>query len=180
MSFKIDEFRSSMRYGGLRANLFDVVVTNPTISFADGVLPFRCKAASEPESTLNTKNLFYKGRPIKLPGARTYESWDTTIIEDEDYVVREALETWNSYINSHEGNNNRLPTTETTLYKSIGDVKMYDQNNNLLRTIQLVGIWPATIGKIMRTWDGDEIVTYDVRWEYDYWRPVVGGSNIQV
>lgn len=180
MSFKINEFRASMRNGGLRTNLFEVIITNPIVPAADGVLPFRCKAAALPESNINEKVLHYMGRPVKYPGNRTYESWRVTIIEDEDYVVRDALEAWNSMINAHEGNNNRFPTSEASLYKSIGNIRSYDQNSKLLTERQLIGVWPQLVGAIGMTWDSDEIATYDVTFSYDYWQPTVGGDGVQV
>ena len=180
MSFRINEFRSSMRNGGLRTNLFEVIVTNPVVPSVDGVLPFRCKAAALPESNVNEKVLHYMGRPVKYPGNRVYESWRVTIIEDEDYAVRDALEAWNSMMNAHEGNVNKFPTTEASLYKSLADVRSFDQNGKLLKTIQLIGVWPQLVGQIGMGWDNDEIATYDVTFAYDYWQPTVGVAGIQV
>lgn len=180
MSFNINEFRAGLGLGGLRTNLFDVVITNPVVSVADGVLPLRCESAALPEDTLNRKEVFYFGRHIKLPGARSYQDWNVTVIEDEDFVVRDALQAWSSHINAHEGNVNRLPTAQTTLYKSVADVRMWSQTGQLLTTRQLIGVWPQYIAPIQGDWGNDEIVRYQVTFCYDYWVPTTGGQDIEV
>src|SRR5262245_31529717 len=98
MPFKINEFAASVKFGLARRNLFMVELTNPITNVADGQFSFRCQAAGLPESQLREIEVPYMGRNIKVAGNRTFAAWQATITEDEDWIVRDALETWHSAI----------------------------------------------------------------------------------
>jgi hypothetical protein len=94
MAFNVNELRSQLTLGGAKPTLFQVQLANPVNSAGDLKLPFMCKAASLPASTLGTVSVPYFGRTIKLAGDRTFEEWEVTIINDEDFLVKNAIEEW--------------------------------------------------------------------------------------
>ena len=104
MAFNINDMRSGLALGGAKPSLFQVQISNPVTSLADLKAPFMIRAAALPASTLNPIEVPYFGRKIKIAGDRTFDPWTVTVINDEDFLVRNAMEQWMNSINSHTGN----------------------------------------------------------------------------
>ena len=93
----IDDFKSNLIGGGARANQYRVVMTTPTTitTGLDAVrTQFLVKATSLPGQTIPEVAVNFRGRQLFLAGDRTFETWTTTIINDTDFMVRNALERW--------------------------------------------------------------------------------------
>mgnify|MGYP003310319871 CR=1 FL=1 len=111
MAFSLNSFKSNLIGGGARPSLFEVSLAFPTsISSSerntddDAVTPqskFLVKGASLPASTVGTYDVFFHGKPLKIAGDRTFDTWDTTIINDEGFEIRHRLEKWMDMIQSH-------------------------------------------------------------------------------
>jgi hypothetical protein len=174
MAFNINEFKSQLVGGGARPSLFQVQITNPINSVADFKVPFMVRAAALPESTTGSYQIPYFGRFIKYAGDRTFADWTATIINDEDFLVRNAMESWSNAINSHDSNTRALPQT----YKSNAIITQYSKDGRPLRTYVFEGIYPISIGAIPVAWEStDQIENFDVTFQYDMWR-VEGSTGI--
>ena len=96
MAFNVAEFRANMVGDGARPNLFQVSLTFPTIasngSAASQKTTFMAKAAQLPGSTIGQVPVYYFGREMKFAGNRTFTDWTLQIINDEDFVIRNSLE----------------------------------------------------------------------------------------
>src|SRR6185312_6992689 len=108
MPFNVTDFRSQLPGDGARSNLFEVSLQFP-IWVPNAVLSgqksnFMCKAAQLPGSTIGIAPLFYFGREIKLAGNRTYQDWTVQVINDEDFLIRNTLESWMNGINDPVAN----------------------------------------------------------------------------
>ena len=107
MTFRVQEFRSQMNYDGARPNLFKCDLTFPTLTQGQGAqtkFTFMARAAQLPGSTVNQIPQFYFGRELKFSGNRSFPEWTVTVINDEDFKIRDAFEKWMSGLNSHVGN----------------------------------------------------------------------------
>jgi hypothetical protein len=172
MSFNINEFKSQLVGGGARNSLFQVQITNPITGVADFKMPFMVKAASIPASNLGTMEVPYMGRKIKYPGDRTFEDWQVTIINDEDFLIRNAMEAWSNAINSHASNTRLLPSQ----YKSDAQVIQFGKDGTPIRQYTFQGITPVQIGAIELGWETvDTIEEFTVSFQYDLW--TVDGGN---
>jgi hypothetical protein len=107
----IDEFKAHLQFGGARANLFKVILAFPpsitSIVNKAGVteeLAFLCKAASLPASTIAAIPMNFRGRQLQLVGDRTFEPWNITVVNDVDFLIRNAFENWMSLMNMHVSN----------------------------------------------------------------------------
>lgn len=170
MPFDINAFKSSLRFGGAHTNLFDVRLTNPVDSSADNVIEMMVKAASLPPRTITSTPVSYFGRDIKVAGGvKNYEDWVTTIIGDEDWKIRNAIEAWSHAINSPVGNVRRLASSESSLYKSTADVIHYSKTGEVLRQYKFIGIWPVTISEVALDWSNEAIAEFQVTWSVDLW-----------
>jgi len=177
MAFNVNEFAGALKGGGARPSLFQVQITNPINGAADAITPFMVKASNIPASTLTTIEQGYFGRKIKLAGTRTFADWTTSIINDEDFSIRNALEQWSNAINTHAGNINAAGGSAPNLYKSTAQVTHYGKTGEILRVYDFVGLYPLDVQAITVDWDtADSVEQFDVTWAYDYWQ-VSGGTT---
>ena len=177
MAFNVNEFAGALKAGGARPSLFQVQITNPINGVADAQVPFLCKAAQIPESTVSAIDVPYFGRNIKLAGTRTFAEWSPTIINDEDFAIRNAMEQWSNAINSFQGNVNNAGGTAPSLYKANAQVTQFSKTGEILRIYNFVGIFPTSVAAIDLGWEnGDAIEEFAVTFAYDYWE-VSGGTT---
>jgi T4-like virus tail tube protein gp19 len=168
MAFNINDIRSQLTYGGARASLFQVIISNPVNPVADLKLPFLCKAAQIPSSQLGLIEVPYFGRKLKVAGNRTFDPWTVTIINDEDFRIRNAMEQWNNSISLYQQNITNLGTGQPSFYKSQATVTHFGKAGEILRTYQFNGIFPQTVSAIDLAWNTtDEIEEFQVQFQYD-------------
>ena len=164
MAFSINDIRGTLQYGGARPNLFEARVVSP-----GGLIPnfnFLCKSTSIPESDIGQFTVPYFGRQIKLAGNRTYRDWSVTIMNDEDFTIRDSFERWHSYINSIQTN---LSAAQPANYKTQANVIQYAKDGTALRQYTFSGLFPTNIATINLDWgDNDKIEEFQVTFQYDY------------
>lgn len=171
MAFNINEMRAQLTYGGARQNLFQVRINNPANGAGDLKTPFMVQAAQLPGSDLGVIPVFYFGRQMKLAGDRTFAEWTVTIINDEDFLIRNAMEEWSNRINRLQRN-----VREIDRYKSQAEVIQYAKDGTPIRTYIFDGIFPSNISPIEMDWSTtDQIELFQVTFQYDYW--TVGRST---
>jgi len=170
MAFNINEIKSQLTLGGARPSLFQVTLTNPVNTSGDLKMPFMCQAAQMPASTLGTIEVPYFGRKIKIAGDRTFAEWTVTIINDEDMIIRNAMENWSGNINSHLGNLRSFGTASPELYKTNADITHFGKTGLPLRTYKFNGLFPTEISPIDLDWNTtDTLEMFTVTFQYDHW-----------
>jgi hypothetical protein len=173
MTFNIQQFRSNLQFDGARPSKFDVTITNPVNNNAAIDIPFKVRAASIPESNLGVAPVMYFGRTVKLAGDRTFDDWAVSVINDEDFLVRDGLEQWSNQINALQSNINQFPTSSSSLYTSTALVTQYAKTGEPIRTYQFFNLWPRSVGKIELSWDAaNQIEVFPVVFCYDYYEIV--------
>lgn len=176
MTHNINDIRSQLVGGGARPSQFQVIITNPFAPIADIKTPFMVKAASLPSYTMGKIDVPYFGRKIPIPGDRTWEDWTTTVINDEDFIVRDAVEKWSNAMNAFRRNIATAGSNPNS-YKSTAIVTQYGKSGDELRVYQINGIFPIMISAIELNWQTtDEIEEFQVTWAYDDVE-VVGGNT---
>lgn len=174
MAFNINEFKSQLVGGGARSNLFQVQILNPVDPSGDFKAPFMIKTAALPASTVGQFNVPYFGRQVKYAGDRTFADWSVTVINDEDFLVRNAMEAWLNAINSHDSNTRALPQD----YKSNALITQYSKNGDPIRTYVFEGLFPVSTAEIAMDWStNDAIQEFQVTFSYDFWK-VEGNTGI--
>jgi hypothetical protein len=177
MTFNVAEFRANMIGDGARPNLFSVSLTFPTIaangSAAGQQTTFMAKAAQLPGSTIGTITQYYFGRELKFAGNRTFAQWTLQIINDENFIIRNALESWMNSINSHAGNLRNTAAVNPSNYTVDALVTQYGKTGNTLKQYKFVGLFPIDLGTIDLNWQSnDEIEEYSVTFDYQWWEDV--------
>ena len=101
----VDDFKSKLTGGGARANLFKATVNFPSYVSPDMELTsFLCKGVQIPASTIAPIAIPFRGRQLQMAGDRTFEPLSLTIINDADFQVRNAFESWANGINNFATN----------------------------------------------------------------------------
>ena len=175
MAFNVAEFRSNMIGDGARPNLFSVSLSFPTVASGGALAAqkttFMAKSAQLPGSTVGTVPVFYFGRELKFAGNRTFTDWTLQIINDEDFAIRNALESWMNAINSHAGNLRNAQASNGTGYSVDATVTQYGKTGEALKTYKFVGLFPLDIGAIDLDWgSNDSIEEYAVTFAYQWWQ----------
>jgi hypothetical protein len=174
MAFNVNEFRAQLIGDGARPNLFQVNLNFPAI-VANGITAgqkaqFMAKAAQLPGSTVGTVPLYYFGRELKFAGNRTFTDWTVTIINDEDFTIRNSLESWMNTLNSHATNVRNGAAIESSTYSVDALVTQFGKDSTPLKQYKFVGMFPIDITPIDLDWgSNDSIEEYSVTFSYQYW-----------
>lgn len=177
MAFNVAEFRANMVGDGARPNLFAVSLTFPNLVngavVAGQKTTFMAKAAQIPGSTIGAVTVPYFGRELKFAGNRTFADWTITVINDEDFLVRNAVESWMNTINSHAGNVRNTQAVNPSNYSVDAEVIQYGKGGNELKRYKFVGLWPQDVSTIDLAWDAnDSIEEFSVTFGYQYWEAI--------
>ena len=174
MAFNVSEFRANMIGDGARPNLFSVTLIFPTIAAngnaAGSKATFMAKSAQLPGSTVGTVPVFYFGRELKFAGNRTFADWTLTIINDEDFTIRNSLESWMNAINSHAGNVRNAAAGSPAGYTVDAEVTQYGKTGNTLKKYKFVSLFPVDVAPIDLDWgSNDTIEEYSATFAYQWW-----------
>ena len=174
MAFNVAEFRANMVGDGARPNLFQVTLVFPTIASngaaAGQKTTFMAKSAQLPGSTVNQLPLYYFGREIKFSGNRTFTDWTLTIINDEDFLIRNSLESWMNALNSHAGNVRSGNAINPSSYSVDATVTQFGKSGEALKSYKFVGMFPVDIAPIDLDWQtNDTIEEYSTTFAFQYW-----------
>ena len=177
------EFQSRIK-GAVRPNLFSVSHNFPSgIIAEDGLETFMCKSAALPASTVGTVELPFRGRVIKVPGDRTFESWTGTFYMDDAFELRGAYEKWIELTNTVDAN---------TASAGMGDVledivvTQMDKFNGSatqfkdIRQYKLVKGFPVSVSQVSLAYDNnDSYEEFDVEFAYQYFETSIGQNTMK-
>lgn len=190
MSLNINEFRSNFRGDGARPTLFEIIVNFPQklgAKFPTSDMKLFAKATTLPTSTVGSIIVPYQGRQIKVAGDRVYDDWNCTIINDESFSIRNAMEYWNNALDQHstDAGKKRVAgaTADPLSYVANVTINQLGKQGDTIKTYVLVNAFPYLIGQIDLSFESnDAIEEFDCTFAYDYFItdkvPFVGGSGI--
>ena len=165
----ISQFKSQLIGGGARPNLFEVELTTLPAGIAWPADNFRymCKAAQLPASVIANIDIPFRGRIFKVAGDRTIEPWSITIINDEDFRIRKAMEEWVDRIAKLENN---LGATDPSAYMVNAKVFQLGRGatpssstnagnrNAVLREYEFIDIFPTSVSSIDLSYDSSDTI----------------------
>jgi len=172
--------------GGVRPNLFQVQHEFPELAKpSDASLEsYLCKSAALPASTVGTVELPFRGRVLKVPGDRTFESWTATFYMDDAFDLRGAYEKWIDLTNRVDVNRSDAPlaTGDGGTLQDINILQLdkFSESSNGLATIReykLVGAFPVSVSQVSVAYDNnDSYEEFDVEFAYQFFT-TSGGTN---
>lgn len=188
MPFNINDFKQQgLVNGGARPSLFELRMSTVPVTVPGGLtnqLSFLAQAASLPASRVDTIEVPYYGRRIRIAGERTFEDWRVTVMNDEDFGLRDMFEAWSNKINalvSNRQNSNagslmdyKVDSVEVLQYGKAGP----NDDTGVIRSYQFSGMFPVRVDEIGLDWrNGAAIETFEVQFAYDYWVPSSIGQS---
>jgi hypothetical protein len=180
----ISDFKAQLRQGGARSNQFTVELTFPAIANANGAAraaSFLCNATTLPAVTVANIPLVYRGRPVNFAGEREFAAWSITVINDGDFLIRNAFENWSNAIANFNATNGLQNPLD---YQVDMRVIQLDRNGAQLKAYKFKDAYPTEIGSIGLSYANPEIQTFEVTFQYNFYEPEnVGGGlgvNIQI
>lgn len=164
----VDDFKSKLRGGGARPNLFKATVNFPGYAGGDVELTsFLCKTAQLPSSVMNFIDVPFRGRQLKMAGDRTFEPWTVTVINDTDFSIRNAMERWMNGINAHQANTGLSNPID---YQADLIIEQLDRDGDSLKTYNFRGCFPTNVSAIDVSYETvDTIEEFTVEFQVQYW-----------
>ena len=172
----IANFKSQLVGGGARPNLFEVeLATLPDgISWpenAQRTWTYLCKAAQLPASNIAQIDIPFRGRIFKVAGDRTVEPWTVTVINDENFEIRNAMEQWvekMAKLSDNIGNvNPNAYMVNAKVFQlgrgsnpgSAGNTAVDNgDRNSVLKEYEFIDIFPTAVSPIDLSYDSSDAI----------------------
>ncbi|MCH2404553.1 MAG: hypothetical protein MK229_05555 [Nitrososphaerales archaeon] len=172
--FSIDTFTAKLKQGGALASLFEAELTTTKGTEDEAAVAdfkFLCKATTLPGDTIDVATVTYMGRGINIPSNRAAVQWTTTVYNDEGMGIRNNIESWMEKLNSHKSNVRDSGMSQIQSYTGTLKVKTFEKAGTVIpKSYEFIDAWPSAVGEITVDWETNDIQTYDVTWEFSYWR----------
>jgi len=167
----VDDFKSKLTGGGARANLFKVEMGWPAAIAAGAneseIGGFLIKGAQLPGSTIAPITVPFRGRQLQIAGDRTFEPWTVTVMNDTNFVLRNAFENWMNVINNHNANTG---ATDPSEYFADASVYQLDKDGSELKGYTFRGVWPTNVSNIEVSFDTENTIEeFTVELQVQYW-----------
>ena len=185
MAFTVTEFKNNLKGGGARASLFNVTLRFPDVIGTDSTSLFLVKASNLPTSVIGTTEVFYHGKGIKVAGDRKFDTWETTIINDEDFALRKKIEEWMNLIANHKLNirdpliTGSVKEGEDSSYKKDMTISQFSKDGKRSTHYHFLGCFPSSMSSISLDWGSQDIEEFTVTWTYDRWGPGKSTGDVQ-
>ena len=165
----IDEFKAQLTGGGARANQFRVTFNTPG-AIATGLdvrrTSFLVKTANLPGRTMNEIAVPFRGRNLYIVGDSDFETWETTVINDTDFMVRNAMERWQNAMNDLVTNTGLVNSAD---YQADLVVEQLDRDDTVLKSYILRGCFPQVVAPIELGFETtNAIEEFGVTWRYHH------------
>jgi hypothetical protein len=179
MAYDITQFRANLQGDGARPNLFEVTLPFPAFANpgnAQTKLTFMARATQLPGSSIGRVSTYYFGRESKHAGNAVFADWNITVINDEDFAIRNAFERWKNGLNQHSLNRRNSSARSATSYGVDGSVKQFGKTGETLKTYKIIGAFPFDVSAINVDWGAnDQIEEFNVTLAYQWWEDPVNG-----
>ena len=174
MAFNITDFKSQISLGLARPNLFQWQMSFPAAinsGTAGQKLTFMTKDAELPGSLVEPVPVPYFGRVVYVAGDRRFDPITITVMNDEDFAVRDVFERWLNAIKQHEENSTTLPNLLD--YQSDGKVQQFSKDKRVIKEYTFTGMMPYQVSPIRLAWEANnQIELFTVSLVYTDWRAV--------
>lgn len=194
----ITAFKSKLAGGGARPNLFEVEIPSFPVAAGQNVwrtgdnqeadtFKFLCKTAQLPASNIAEIAVPFRGRTLKVAGDRTFDTWTVSVINDENFLLRNAFEAWMQGISKNSNNTGATNPGSYMTYalvhqlgrgadKGIQSTSNSDSANGSaitpLKTYTFYDIFPTEVSAIDLSYDNSDVIEeFSVTFQVQYWEP---------
>lgn len=183
MAFNLNEFRNKLVHGGARPTQFEMVLTWPDlvrgvagVAAAERDFRFFCTASTIPGETVKKLPFKYFGRDLNFAGDREWEDLTVTVVNDEDFKVRKALQSWLRAIQGLEVTTSQFSgSIAAGGYATDGVLTQFSRNDGgaPLHSFKFVGMFPTKIDGIELGWEKvDQMEQFRTTFAYQWVEPI--------
>jgi len=200
MGVSVTALRRRLTGGGARPSLFYAKVQFPggllkkilnLDEDAQDDITFFMQNAVIPESTLQTVTQPFLGRNLKIPSIdRDFQSFQTQILNDENYRIRHFFESWIEILapgkaifeaTSDFGGNGTdngqvfggLEVHQMTKSGGVSSDSVNGSDRKYLGSYYFVDAYPTQVSDITLSWgEQNTIETFGVTFDYQYWHKI--------
>ena len=165
----IDEVKANLVGGGARANQFRLTFNTPG-AIATGLdvrrTSFLTRTGQLPGATIGEVAVTFRGRSLFLAGDREFEQWTTTVLNDTDFMIRNAMERWQNAMNDTVTNTGLINVAD---YQADLIVEQLDRDDTVLKSYILRGCFPQVVAPIELSYEtANAIEEFGVTWRYHH------------
>ena len=180
--FSITKFKEAVaKEGGLSRGVFfdcSITLSHPNYKefFSEDSLRL-CKAANMPAAQLDTAEVKYFTRSVKIPASRQFSPLTLTFYNTESYVMRDQFLIWLSLFNSPVSNvrgaqdvklrQGDVKTTQAPV--PYANIILTPRNQKHAETgrYHFYSAFPTSVGAVSYSYENDsQFHTYDVEFQY--------------
>jgi len=193
----LDTFKSKLLGGGVRPNFFEVELKFPNLGIDDNDVSdrtrFLVKGANLPASIVAPISVPFRGRELKIAGERTFDSWTITVINDSNFVLRDAFEKWMNVINKVSDNAGEVDPTvyqQEAYVHQLGRAPITNQagvpatSGNtipILRSYHFHGVFPTNVSSIELSYDSNNVIEeFSVEFQVQWWEALNENGQVVV
>jgi len=193
----LDTFKSKLLGGGVRPNFFEVELKFPTLGIDDNDVSdrtrFLVKGANLPASIIAPISVPFRGRELKIAGERSFDSWTITVINDSNFVLRDAFEKWANIINKVSDNSGEVDPTvyqQEAYVHQLGRAPITNQagvpatSGNtvpILRSYHFHGVFPTNVSSIELSYDSNNVIEeFSVEFQVQWWEALNESGQVVV
>ncbi len=129
-------------------------------------LTFKCMTTDLPGSSIEKVEVALHGVTLQFAGRKIYtHTMNVQFMESADYMTREKFRRWQESMRSWINNTGTLASA----YKVNAQIVLYNDLPAVVRTTNIIGMWPETIAEVALNGGASELVTLQMTMCYDYW-----------
>ena len=116
----------------------------------------------------------YRGRPGHFAGEREFEPWSIEVYNDNDFIVRNAFESW---VDTMANSDTTHGAMYTQIYQVDMQVQQLDRNDQIVKEYTFHDAFPISVGQIQLDWDSsNQIEIFPVTFQYNYFTSETGNG----
>ena len=193
----LDTFKSKLLGGGVRPNFFEVELKFPALGIDDNDVSdrtrFLVKGANLPASIVAPISVPFRGRELKIAGERSFDTWTITVINDSNFVLRDAFEKWMNVINKVSDNAGEVDPTvyqQEAYVHQLGRAPITNQAGvpatsgatvPILRSYHFHGVFPTNVSSIELSYDQNNVIEeFSVEFQVQWWEALNENGQVVV
>lgn len=140
----------------------------PSIPGSDDTrdLTFKCMTLDIPGTAFDPVDVALHGVTIPFPGRKIYTHQLTlNFLETNDWGTREKFRRWMESIRSWRNNSGSL----SSAYKVSAQIVVYNDIPEVVRTVNITGFYPETMGEVAMDGGSSNVVQLQVTAKYTDW-----------
>jgi hypothetical protein len=128
-------------------------------------LTYRCQSTALPGAALDPVTVALHGVELRYAGRAIYtHTFESVFMEGSDYATRTAFMNWRESARSWQNNSGTLASA----YKVNGQIVVYNSIPNVVKTVNVFGMWPETIADYAMDGTASNLITLTITWNYDF------------